>query len=129
MDARLRTRNSNGWTKRSTRNSNHKVDQWWPRTGGSTITFNCHDLKLSSFRSRKQEPAIAKHFQHSDDWKNEFLTCPKCGSEGTFHEGENEIFEALMDCSCPNCDGELGTMLATVSLIVDSEKDFKQKSD
>ena len=72
---------------------------------------------------------MARHFKQTDDWENEVLTCPKCGWEGTFNEGENEIFEALMDCSCPNCDGELGTMLATVSFIVDSEKYLKQKKN
>jgi hypothetical protein len=52
---------------------------------------------------------------HEDDWRNEVLTCRKCGWTGTFEEGSTEVYSELMDCHCPKCHGEDETMLAIVS--------------
>ena len=58
---------------------------------------------------------MAKLFRYFDDWKTEIFTCPKCGWKGTFEEGDVEIYEALMDSSCPDCDYASTPMLAIVS--------------
>ncbi|MEW6263841.1 MAG: hypothetical protein AB1641_12265 [Thermodesulfobacteriota bacterium] len=46
----------------------------------------------------------SKIFSYYDDWKNEVLTCPQCGWQGTFWQGGVEFYEDLMDCECPHCD-------------------------
>lgn len=63
----------------------------------------------------------AKQFTHSDDWKNEILTCPKCGWSGRFDEGSVELHAELMDSSCPRCEWPNAPMLAIVSYPVTSE--------
>jgi len=55
-----------------------------------------------------------KRFKYFDNWKTEILTCPKCGWEGTFEEGEREYHGVLMDSSCPHCDWFSSPMLAIV---------------
>lgn len=59
--------------------------------------------------------AETKRLKYDQDWQSEILTCPKCGWQGTFEEGQNECFETLMDCSCPDCDWLESPMLAIVS--------------
>ena len=58
---------------------------------------------------------MAKLFRYFDGWKTEIFTCPKCGWKGTFEEGDVELYEALMDSSCPECDYWSTPMLAIVS--------------
>jgi hypothetical protein len=70
---------------------------------------------------------MARHFEQSDDWENAVLTCPTCGWRGTFLEGDNEVYEALTDCSCPKCEWPDAPMLATVSHIVDAKKYFENQ--
>lgn len=45
----------------------------------------------------------AKQFGYFEDWKTEILTCPSCGWKGAFDEGDREVYEELMDSSCPTC--------------------------
>ena len=71
---------------------------------------------------------MATHFEQTDDWKNEVLTCPKCGWQGTFMEGSVEIYEAVMDCSCPNCQWPDAPMLAILNCVVDPEKYARAKT-
>ena len=55
----------------------------------------------------------ARHFSYYSEWEAEILTCPKCSWQGTFNEGDTELYEELMDSSCPQCDE--APMLAIVS--------------
>ncbi len=58
----------------------------------------------------------ANLFRYYDDgWKTEIFTCPTCGWQGTFEEGLVEMYEALMDSSCPVCPWGDAPMLAIVS--------------
>jgi hypothetical protein len=54
---------------------------------------------------------VAKHFEYLDNWKSAVLECSSCGWTGTFEGGSVELYNELMDSSCPTCD----TMLAIVS--------------
>lgn len=65
---------------------------------------------------------MARHFKQTDDWETALLNCPKCDWRGAFLEGNNEIHEALTDCTCPQCKWPKAPMLATVSHIVDIAK-------
>lgn len=58
---------------------------------------------------------MAKLFRYFQDWKTEIFTCPVCGWRGTFEEGSVEIYEELMDSSCPDCEWFDAPMLAIVS--------------
>ena len=64
---------------------------------------------------------MSKRFKQTDDWETERLTCPRCNWQGTFFEGENDVFQDLTTCHCPKC----GKPVANVSHIVDKEKYFK----
>ena len=55
----------------------------------------------------------ARKFSYYSDWEGEILTCPQCGWQGTFNQGDTELYEELMDSSCPQCDE--APMLAIVS--------------
>jgi len=58
---------------------------------------------------------MAKLFRYFEDWKTEVFTCPNCGWQGTFQEGDVEIHAELMDSSCPACPYKSAPMLAIVS--------------
>ena len=55
----------------------------------------------------------ARQFSYYSNWETETLTCPQCGWQGTFNEGDTELYEELMDSSCRQCDE--APMLAIVS--------------
>lgn len=46
-------------------------------------------------------------FDYFSDWRTRRLTCPVCGWQGTFEEGDRELFDGLQDCSCPGPHGGL----------------------
>jgi hypothetical protein len=73
----------------------------------------------------------AKHFNYYDDWKNEILTCPKCGWSGTFEQGSTEYHRELADSSCPRCAWSDAPMLAIVSYptLEESEANFDRLSE
>jgi hypothetical protein len=50
-----------------------------------------------------------------DDWKSAVLECQRCGWKGSFDQGAVEHYEALMDCSCPDCPWPDTPILAIVS--------------
>ncbi len=55
-------------------------------------------------------------FEYDDpNWKTELLTCPQCGWQGTFNDGDIEFHEAIMDSSCPKCESLDAPVLAIVS--------------
>ncbi len=58
-------------------------------------------------------PRRARKFSYYDDWKSTTLECWRCGWKGTFNEGLVELFEQLMDSTCPNCRDD-APMLAIV---------------
>jgi len=57
----------------------------------------------------------ARQLSCFSDYKNEPLVCPLCGWKGTWAEGSHEIFESLIDCSCPACPSLDAPMLAIVA--------------
>ena len=66
---------------------------------------------------------MARHFELSDDWKNEILTCPSCGWQGTFNEGDVEFHADVIDSSCPVCEWPNDPMLAILNCVIGDEKD------
>ena len=55
-------------------------------------------------------------FEYDDpNWKTRTLTCPQCGWQGTFDDGDIEYHEVLMDSSCPDCESLQAPVLAVVS--------------
>lgn len=38
------------------------------------------------------------------DWRIEEFKCPDCGWSGKMDEMSNELFNEVMDFSCPSCD-------------------------
>jgi len=61
-------------------------------------------------------------FDYFSDWRTRRLTCPTCGWEGTFEEGDRELFDGLQDCHCPGPHGLLDTpMLAILQFPTEAE--------
>ena len=74
---------------------------------------------------------MAKHFEYYDEWKTAILACPRCGWEGTFDQGVVELYDELMDSSCPICAWFDAPMLAIVSYptIQESEQNWSRLND
>lgn len=61
-------------------------------------------------------------FDYFSDWRTRRLTCPVCGWEGTFEQGDRELFDGLQDCSCPGAHGLLAApMLAILQFPTEGE--------
>jgi hypothetical protein len=74
---------------------------------------------------------MAEHFGYYDDWKSAILECQRCGWKGSFDEGAVEQYDALMDCSCPDCPWPDTPILAIVSYptIQESEGNWSRLSE
>ncbi len=57
----------------------------------------------------------ARQLSYFSDYRNEPLVCPLCGWQGTWAEGDHEVFDSLIDCSCPACPSLDAPMLAIVA--------------
>jgi hypothetical protein len=70
-------------------------------------------------------------FRYYDDWKSTVLECPRCGWKGTFDQGDVELYDALMDSSCPQCSWPDAPKLACVSYptIEESEQHWSELSE
>ena len=67
-----------------------------------------------------------RHLSYYSGWEAEILTYPSCGWRGTFNNGDTELYEELMDSSCPQCDE--APMLAIVSYAtLEETRDYLDK--
>jgi hypothetical protein len=70
-------------------------------------------------------------FRYYDDWKSTILECPRCGWKGTFDQGHKELYDELMDSSCPKCSWLEAPVLAIVSYptIEESEQQWSELTE
>jgi hypothetical protein len=47
---------------------------------------------------------VSKKFRWFDDWRRAPLRCPVCGWDGELDPDDVEVYDQLMDFSCPDCE-------------------------
>lgn len=47
---------------------------------------------------------MTKIFRYYDNWDGSVMTCEKCGWKGKVGHNMTEIYEQLLDITCPKCD-------------------------
>ena len=70
-------------------------------------------------------------FRYYDDWKSTVLECPRCRWKGKFDQGRVELYDSLMDSSCPQCSWLDAPILAIVSYptIQESEQHWPELTE
>ena len=52
-----------------------------------------------------------KTLKYAGNWREEILSCGRCGWRGTFEKGRTVYYDALIECNCPKCDAGVLAML------------------
>ena len=77
---------------------------------------------------------MSKKFGYYDSWRSEILHCDRCGWAGTFEQGIEDFFDALMESRCPVCN-KLDPFNAPILAIVsyptneDTERNWEKLSE
>jgi hypothetical protein len=71
---------------------------------------------------------MARMFNYYDDWRPAILECGRCGWKGTFDEGCVELYEELMDSTCPRCPDTPILAIVSYPTIQESEQNWSRLS-